>query len=144
MTKKVKWGVSAAIVLMIVGMIMYPKVKSWLLVSDDTPVNVPDPGTTVRRQILTVNAEILNYQELTDKVVTSGSIIPDEEVDLSFESSGKLVTIYFKEGTQVKEGDLLAKLMINLYKPNLKSWRRRFLWLKTVCIGKEHFWRKMQ
>jgi membrane fusion protein (multidrug efflux system) len=31
-------------------------------------------------------------------------------VDLSFESSGKLIAIYFKEGTHVKEGDLLAKI----------------------------------
>ncbi len=110
MTKKVKWGLSAVIILMIGGMIVYPQVKNWLLASSDAPVNVPDPGTTVRRQILTVNAEVLNYQELTDKVVSSGSVIPDEEVDLSFESSGKLVAIYFTEGTQVKEGDLLAKI----------------------------------
>ncbi len=35
---------------------------------------------------------------------------PDEEVDLSFETSGKIVQINFTEGTRVKKGDLLAKV----------------------------------
>ena len=36
--------------------------------------------------------------------------LPDEEVDLAFESSGKVVAIYFTEGSHVKAGDLLAKI----------------------------------
>lgn len=34
----------------------------------------------------------------------------DEEVDLSFETSGKIVSIDFEEGTPVKKGQLLAKV----------------------------------
>ena len=33
-----------------------------------------------------------------------------EEVNLSFETSGKITDIFFKEGTQVSKGDLLAKI----------------------------------
>ena len=36
--------------------------------------------------------------------------MPDEEVDLSFETSGKIVEINFDEGTTVKKGQLLAKV----------------------------------
>ena len=64
----------------------------------------------VRKQVLNINAEVLKYQSLTDKTIVTGSMIPDEEVDLSFESSGKIVAIYFTEGTHVKSGDLLAKI----------------------------------
>jgi membrane fusion protein (multidrug efflux system) len=35
---------------------------------------------------------------------------PDEEVEMSFETSGKIVGINFTEGTRVKKGDLLAKI----------------------------------
>lgn len=110
MTKRVKWGVTAAIFLMIAGMIVYPQVKNQLTASGKDSVVVPAPGTGVRKQVLNINAEVLKFQSLTDKVISTGSIIPDEEVDLSFESSGKVVNIYFSEGTHVKAGDLLAKI----------------------------------
>ena len=108
MTKRVKWGVTAAIFLMIAGMIVYPQVKNQLTASGKDSVVVPAPGTGVRKQVLNINAEVLKFQSLTDKVISTGSIIPDEEVDLSFESSGKVVNIYFSEGTHVKAGDLLG------------------------------------
>lgn len=37
-------------------------------------------------------------------------MLPDEEVDLSFESAGKITKIYFNEGSFVKKGTLLAKV----------------------------------
>lgn len=110
MTKKVKWGITAAILLMIAGMIAYPKLKHQLKTSRDAETAVAVPGAATRKQILTINAEVLNYQSLTDKIMSTGSTLPDEEVDLAFESSGKIVAIYFTEGTHVKAGDLLAKI----------------------------------
>ena len=110
MTKRVKWGVTAAIFLMIAGMIAYPQIKNQLTASGKDSVVPPAPGTSARKQVLNINAEVLKFQSLTDKVISTGSIIPDEEVDLSFESSGKVVNIYFTEGTHVKAGDLLAKI----------------------------------
>ena len=41
---------------------------------------------------------------------TKGVLIPDEEVSLSFETTGKITNIYFREGTFVKKGELLAKM----------------------------------
>ena len=110
MTKRVKWGVTAAILLLIVGMIVYPQIKTQLTASGKADEVAPAPGTSLRKQVLNINAEVLKFQSLTDKVISTGSIIPDEEVDLSFESSGKVVNIYFTEGTHVKAGDLLAKI----------------------------------
>jgi membrane fusion protein (multidrug efflux system) len=47
---------------------------------------------------------------LSELVNSTGTLRPDEEVDLSFETSGKIVNINFKEGTRVRKGDLLAKI----------------------------------
>ena len=63
-----------------------------------------------KRQVLNVNAKIIKPQSLTDEFTTTGVLLPDEEVDLSFETSGKIVEINFEEGTSVKKGQLLAKV----------------------------------
>ena len=110
MTKRAKWGVTAAILLMIAGMIAYPQLKNKFKASQDAASVVPTSGTSLRNQTLNINAEVLKYQSLTDKIMSTGSTLPDEEVDLAFESSGKVVAIYFTEGTHVKAGDLLAKI----------------------------------
>lgn len=109
MTKKAKWGVTGAIILLIAGMIAYPQLKRALITSNDD-VAVPTPGTSTHKQTLNINAEVLKYSSLTDKIRSIGTTLPDEEVDLAFESSGKVVAIYFTEGTHVKAGDLLAKI----------------------------------
>ena len=59
---------------------------------------------------LNVNVYIVEPTYLADKIKTVGTVRADEEVDLTFETSGKIVKIYFTEGTQVKKGDLLAKV----------------------------------
>lgn len=121
MTKKAKWGVTAIIVLLIVGMIAYPKVKQMLIAKEggfDAPVA---PGPSSRNRILNINAEVLKYQSLSDRTISTGSVIPDEEVNLSFESSGKVVAIYFTEGTHVDKGELLAKINDNPLQAQLKK-----------------------
>ncbi len=47
---------------------------------------------------------------MSELIYSTGSLIPDEEVELSFEASGKVVGIFFSEGTRVKKGQMLAKI----------------------------------
>jgi membrane fusion protein (multidrug efflux system) len=108
MTKPVKWILIGIILLFIMGIIVYPRIKSALIAKDDPSVLIPAPSQ--RRLPISINAVVLKKQSLTDKFISTGTTIPDEEVDLSFESSGKIVNIYFHEGTHVKKGDLLAKI----------------------------------
>jgi len=53
---------------------------------------------------------VLVPSEMSELRKAVGSLLPDEEVELSFETSGKIVEIYFEEGKRVKKGDLLAKI----------------------------------
>lgn len=107
MSRKVKFITIGAIVLLIAGMALYPVVKKWLT-SDEIP-SAP-PTERQQRNALHVNAEILEHQSLDEVFRATGLLIPDEEVDLAFETSGKITNIYFQEGTHVKKGDLLAKV----------------------------------
>ena len=62
------------------------------------------------QQILFASGYIIVPTQMNEPFISTGSLLPDEEVDLSFETSGKVVGIYFKEGTRVKKGELLAKI----------------------------------
>ena len=105
-----KWGLITVIFLFIAGMFLYPQLKKKYQATLNESGSGPVPAPAVRKKALNVNAKILQYQSLSDKTKSIGTIIPDEEVDLSFETSGKIVDIFFREGTHVKQGDLLAKI----------------------------------
>ena len=61
--------------------------------------------------MLHVNALVIRPQHLTDDIFTTSTLLPDEEVDLSFETSrARSCSIDFEEGTPVKKGQLLAKV----------------------------------
>ena len=49
MTKRAKWGVTAAILLMIAGMIAYPQLKNKFKASQDAASVVPTSGTSLRK-----------------------------------------------------------------------------------------------
>jgi membrane fusion protein (multidrug efflux system) len=89
-------------------MVVYPRIKSELKVKEESSASIPTPSQ--RRLPIGINAVVLKKQSLTDKFISTGTTISDEEVDLSFESSGKVVEICFQEGAHVKKGDLLAKI----------------------------------
>ena len=61
-------------------------------------------------QPLYASGYIIVPTNMNELVYSTGSLIPDEEVELAFETAGKVVGIYFKEGTRVKKGELLAKI----------------------------------
>jgi membrane fusion protein, multidrug efflux system len=63
-----------------------------------------------QRNALPVNGIIAQYEELDSKIIATGTVLPDESVDLSCETSGKITGLYFNEGARVKKGDLLLTI----------------------------------
>lgn len=107
MTKKTRIILIVIIVLFIAGMAFYPQIKNFFS-SDDS--NITTSTSNEKKDAFNVNAIIIKPETLSDVFRTTGILIPDEEVDLSFETSGKITNIYFREGTSVKKGTLLAKV----------------------------------
>ena len=109
MNKKTKWGIIILVGAGIIGGGIYsqlPKKNDELAAADKVMGGNKKRG----KQVLNVNAKVIKPQSLTDEFTTTGVLLPDEEVDLSFETSGKIVEINFEEGTAVKKGQLLAKV----------------------------------
>lgn len=108
MNKRVKWGIIIVIGAGLIGGGIYsqlPKENEELAAADKVMT-----GQRSGKKILNVNAKIIKPQLLKDEIQISGSLLPDEEVDLSFETSGKIIEINFEEGSFVKKGQLLAKV----------------------------------
>ncbi len=57
-----------------------------------------------------VSAVVVKTKKVDDKINITGSITPNESVELKSEISGKIDRIYFKEGSTVKKGDLLVSI----------------------------------
>ena len=108
MRKPVKILVVVGIALLILGMIFYPTIKN-SFGGKDQPSVAPS-SISPRNQSLSVNAKVLKPQTMSDVFRTKGVLLPDEEVDLTFETSGKIIQINFKEGSFVDKGQLLAKV----------------------------------
>ncbi len=110
MSKKTKIVLIVIIVLFIAGMAFYPFIKNTFLSQNNDREGVAGRGAGDKKKSLNINAEIVHHENLDDTFLSMGSIMPDEEVDLSFETSGKIIKIYFQEGSTVKKGQLLAKV----------------------------------
>lgn len=57
-----------------------------------------------------VEGMIIKTSEIDDKIYATGTLLPNEEVELRPETSGRIVGIYFEEGSRVSKGQLLAKI----------------------------------
>lgn len=111
MSKKTKLILILVIAIFIAGMAFYPQIKRLVFSNEE----LAEPTTSMtsektQKRALNINAMVLKHETLDDVVRGIGRLLPDEEVDLSFETSGKVIKIYFKEGSAVKKGELLAKV----------------------------------
>ncbi len=106
MKKGSKRLVIGAIVVILVVIIAYPKIKSLFTSSEDDG----GPPSNTGRRALNVRGEILGYGQMSERVRPIGALSAEEDVELAFETAGKLINIYFVEGSRVQKGQLLAKV----------------------------------
>ncbi len=102
MNKVLKSGLFLIIMIIIVGLILYPKLKQ--------EENQPSMASPQEQSITPVEAKIINPERIENVIRVTGAIIANESVALNIEISGKIEKIYFQEGQRVKKGDLLLTI----------------------------------
>lgn len=107
MKKYMKWGI---VIIVMIAIAVVMGIRAFVPQVNEELNNVPAKSDVKQKKDLNVKAVVVKEQKLTDEFFVSGSIIPDEEVDLSFETSGKITEISFREGSRVSKGELLAKI----------------------------------
>ncbi len=106
MNKKNRFYLYVLVALFLALIIFFPKISPLIWGSgEDVPEVLPSGP-----RALNVDALVIVPGRLVEQINSSGTLIPDEEVDLAFETSGKLVNLNFDEGTPVTRGQLLARI----------------------------------
>jgi membrane fusion protein (multidrug efflux system) len=67
-------------------------------------------ASPARDQSMAVRMQAIHAEKLGDKILTVGTILPNEEVEIRSEISGKIERIFFQEGGRVKKGEPLVKI----------------------------------
>ncbi len=143
MNKKLKVLIYSTIALVIILLMLIPKFTN-------SEANVQQTGGRNQLPNIQVKAHILTFETLKNNVITSGTVIAEEEVELKSEVAGKISKIAFKEGSSVSKGDLLVKIndaelqaQLNRAKYSLKlledkEYRQRKL-LEREAISQEDY-----
>ena len=106
MNKYIKWGL---VTLLIAGAGAYGYIN--LLPEQNVELAEADKKAKGKGdKTLDVYVRVVESGKLVDELPIVGKLVPDEEVMLSFETSGKITDIYFEEGSFVQKGTLLAKV----------------------------------
>jgi len=98
--KRILWIIVAAVVLLIVISVVVSSKKE---------------------KLIEVQTEKVARKNITQVVTATGKIQSETKVNISAEVSGELVELPFKEGDEVKKGDLLVKIKPDAYFPQLKQ-----------------------
>ena len=106
MNKGMKWGIIICVGAGLIGL----GIHTFTPRENEELNKIEDVKPQESKIALIVNGQIIKPHLITDQLFVSGKLMPDEEVDLSFEASGKIIDINFTEGSSVKKGQLLAKV----------------------------------
>ena len=104
MKKSIKW----LSIIAIIGIFVY-FISPTLFGSKKPEAEQRSSGSPFASKI-PVSAVIVETKKVDDKINVTGSISPNESVELKSEISGRIEAIYFKEGGSVKKGDLLVSI----------------------------------
>lgn len=92
-------------IIFIIGLLVI--IKLVFLQPEKNKNKIQRPGKT---QTAMVTGFIAYPVSVENKISASGTVLANEEVELRPETSGKLISVLFREGSFVKKGELLIKI----------------------------------
>ncbi len=76
---------------------------------------------TSKKPITGVTYYVVQPQQLANSIFATGTLLPNEQVELRSEASGRIIGLYFEEGNPVSKGQLLVKINDADYQAQLKK-----------------------
>lgn len=105
MTTRAKWVSAGLGAIAVLAILALPKLRT-----PGGSTNTSPAAGGPRDQAMTVTMEVIRPEQLGDRIATVGTLLPNEEVDLRSEISGKIQRIFFREGSAVGKGEVLVKI----------------------------------
>jgi len=78
-------------------------------------------ASSKKEKMIDVQTEKVKKHNITQVVTATGKIQAETKVVISSEVSGELVSLPFKEGEEVKKGDLVVKIRQDAYAPQIQE-----------------------
>ena len=91
------------LVILLLGGFIFYKIKT-TQAKDDKKAAPPKPSVS------NVTGLVIHPVRLDNTVTATGTVLANNEVDLHPEIAGRIVKLYFKEGSHVTKGELLVKI----------------------------------
>ena len=113
MSKVTKNSLTVLSILLILGIFFYPKLKNVFKSKDEKDkkeASVGGKDAKGAKSKVSVIVTVVYPTRLDDLVNTNGTILPNEEVEIRSEISGRIVTLNIKEGDAVKKGTTLLHI----------------------------------
>lgn len=116
MNKITKSLLSILILTLIISVAFYPKLKPFLaskIESSDSKINGEGKelkNDNSKSSPAPIEVLVIKYENLDEKIQTTGTLIPNEEVDIRSEISGRITQINFNEGENAVSGQILVKI----------------------------------
>jgi len=100
------------IVVVLVGAFLINKfVLNRTNIPDDHQLsNMKTPAGAPAQRVIPVMVAVADYEEVMDGITAVGVLVANEEVEITSEVAGKVISISFKEGNAVSKGQTLVKL----------------------------------
>jgi len=80
---------------------------------------------TNSKPAVTYETMTLEKETITNKIVATGKVVPEDEVNIKPQISGIIEKIYLEEGVKVKAGDLIARIKVVPNEQSLNSAKGR-------------------
>ncbi|MCL6267325.1 efflux RND transporter periplasmic adaptor subunit [Flagellimonas myxillae] len=106
MNKYVKYGLITIVAIAILGAVVY------FLKQNSTPTQIYE-------------TESLERKDIVNKVIVTGKVIPEDEINIKPQISGIIDKIHLEEGVDVKAGDLIAVIKVVPNEQSLNQARGR-------------------
>jgi len=101
--------ITVAVAAVVIFLLALPKMN-WFKGTDEAKLAPGQAQGGGRGGKLSVDAIIIKPAPLDSKLNVTGSVLPNESLELKSEVSGKIITIFFREGKPVHKGDTLIQM----------------------------------
>lgn len=124
--KKIRIVLLVVIPIVLVGMFL---VQQYVIGRGKPVEEPPAPAARSRNttgagnRVIPVTVILAQEEEVADGIRAVGSLVPNEEVDIASEVSGKVTEILFKEGSPVQKGQILVKINDDDLQAQLKRYQ---------------------
>lgn len=115
MSKPIKSILTVIVILLITGLAFYPRLKEYVAKKEEKGEagkngEANKAGAAKAGGAAPIEIMVISNQRMEEKILSTGTIIANEEVEIRSEIAGRITSINFREGDYVKKGTVLIRI----------------------------------